>query len=68
MRLLLLSRKEFQVFNNISFEPKSYCLFCYGTKHKAEVLLFDRIYLQIKPFLAIGNISKVHNQECGKYF
>ena len=34
--------------------------------NEAKVLLFGDIYLQRKPFLEIGNISKVHFQECGR--
>ena len=39
-----------------------------GCPYRSEVILFGHIDPQRKLLLAIGNISEVHFQECGKYF
>ena len=76
-----LSRKEFQVFKNknVSSDARviavivatAYFVMTRNASYVFTVLKF--FYLAIfmfeeTPFLAKGNFSKVHFQECGKYF
>ena len=52
-KILLFSRKEFQVFKNVSFDPRAIAYFVMTQTqdclYRSKVLLFGHIYLQRKP-------------------
>ena len=67
--------KKFQVFNNVSFDPRAIAVIAaiayFDTKDKAVFTVLKFFYLVIlilkkSFFLAIGNVSEVYFQECWK--
>ena len=78
IKLLLLSRKEFQFFKNVSIDPgviaviTKIAYFVNDRKYKAAFTIQKFFYLVIftfkeSLFSAIGNISKIYFKDCGKH-
>ena len=67
MRLSLLSRKEFQIFKNVSFDLRAI-----ATRQKAVFTVLVVLLFKESLFMEIGNVSKVGGilniSKCGKYF